>query len=134
MVLAKSLLCPIFDGIVIEIQPTAFAALTVTMLSTPVTGKRPASSTRCDCVSDHYERNNSNIHSFQVDKNGEIIFYDSVTGKPLFVAPRGRSFEEFRKESVAHGWPSFRDEEVPTKRRTLLIFFTNHCNVLGSMG
>jgi peptide methionine sulfoxide reductase MsrB len=42
----------------------------------------------------------------------EITFYDSNTGKPLFVAPRGRSFEAFVKESTAHGWPSFRDEEV----------------------
>eukprot|EP01083_Nonionella_stella_P125479 379562_1 len=45
-------------------------------------------------------------------KGEEIIFYDSNTGKPLFVAPRGRSFEEFVKESSSHGWPSFRDEEV----------------------
>lgn len=42
----------------------------------------------------------------------EITFYDSNTGKPLFVAPKGRSFEEFVKESHAHGWPSFRDSEV----------------------
>eukprot|EP01032_Pedospumella_encystans_P012797 gene12796-14776_t len=48
----------------------------------------------------------------QVDKNGEITFYDSVTGKPLFIAPRGRTFEDFKKESLNHGWPSFRDEEV----------------------
>jgi peptide methionine sulfoxide reductase MsrB len=38
--------------------------------------------------------------------------YDSVSGKPLFIAPRGRSFEDFQKESKSHGWPSFRDEEV----------------------
>jgi hypothetical protein len=44
--------------------------------------------------------------------NEEITFYDSVTGKPLFIAPKGRSFEDFVKESRAHGWPSFRDEEV----------------------
>jgi len=43
---------------------------------------------------------------------GEVIYYDSVTGKPLFIAPRGRSFAEFAQESAAHGWPSFRDEEV----------------------
>ena len=36
----------------------------------------------------------------------------SVTGKPLFSAPRGRTFEAFVKESKVHGWPSFRDEEV----------------------
>ena len=39
-------------------------------------------------------------------------YYDSVTGKPLFIAPKGRSFEEFVTESRHHGWPSFRDEEV----------------------
>jgi peptide methionine sulfoxide reductase MsrB len=42
----------------------------------------------------------------------EIKFYDSNTGKLLFVAPKGRSFEDFVKESVSHGWPSFRDSEV----------------------
>ena len=42
----------------------------------------------------------------------EISFYDSVSGKLLFVAPRGRTMAEFLAESRAHGWPSFRDEEV----------------------
>jgi len=35
-----------------------------------------------------------------------------VSGKPLFIAPRGRTFQQFLDESKAHGWPSFRDEEV----------------------
>lgn len=48
----------------------------------------------------------------EVDRAGETTYYDSVTGKPLFVAPRGRTFEEFIAESKSHGWPSFRDEEV----------------------
>ena len=48
----------------------------------------------------------------EVDRDGETTYYDSVTGKPLFIAPRGRSMEAFLKESKAHGWPSFRDEEV----------------------
>ena len=39
-----------------------------------------------------------------------------MSGKPLFVAPRGRSWESFVKESKAHGWPSFRDEEVCVHR------------------
>ena len=43
---------------------------------------------------------------------GETTYYDSVTGKPLFIAPRGRTMEEFLAESKSHGWPSFRDEEV----------------------
>ena len=43
---------------------------------------------------------------------GEITFYDSNTGEPLFFAPRGRSWEQFVRESKSHGWPSFRDSEV----------------------
>ena len=41
-----------------------------------------------------------------------VTFFDSVTGKPLFVAPQGRSMAAFVHESTAHGWPSFRDQEV----------------------
>ena len=41
-----------------------------------------------------------------------MVYYDSVTGKPLFKAPVGRTMEQFLKESRSHGWPSFRDEEV----------------------
>ena len=48
----------------------------------------------------------------EAPRDKEITFYDSVTGKPLFIAPRGRTFSEFEKESKSHGWPSFRDEEV----------------------
>lgn len=44
--------------------------------------------------------------------SGPIDFYDSNTGKLLFTAPKGRTMEEFLVESRAHGWPSFRDQEV----------------------
>ena len=44
--------------------------------------------------------------------NGPITYYDSVTGKPLFVAPKNRSVDTFLAESRLHGWPSFRDDEV----------------------
>ena len=30
----------------------------------------------------------------------------------MFQAPRGRSWDDFVKESKGHGWPSFRDSEV----------------------
>jgi len=51
---------------------------------------------------------------------GEVTFYDSVTGCPLFVVGRWRSWEAFVAESRAHGWPSFRDEEVlPSEVRML---------------
>lgn len=52
------------------------------------------------------------IFYVKIPNNKEITFYDSVTGKPLFVAPRGRSWNSFISESKKHGWPSFRDEEV----------------------
>ena len=42
----------------------------------------------------------------------QVTYYDSVTGKPLFIAPVGRTMDEFLEESEDHGWPSFRDEEV----------------------
>ena len=48
----------------------------------------------------------------EYEAKGEVKFYDSNTGKILFVAPKGRTFDEFVKESLSHGWPSFRDEEV----------------------
>merc|ERR1719203_67280 len=46
-------------------------------------------------------------------KEGSLMtFYDSVSGKPLFQAPIGRSVDDFIAESITHGWPSFRDSEV----------------------
>uniref|UniRef100_A0A7S3Q0P8 Uncharacterized protein n=1 Tax=Chaetoceros debilis TaxID=122233 RepID=A0A7S3Q0P8_9STRA len=48
----------------------------------------------------------------ETSENREVDFFDSNTGKLLFTAPKGRSFEDFVKESTKHGWPSFRDEEV----------------------
>jgi len=48
----------------------------------------------------------------RLDPTKETIFYDVVCGLPLFIAPRGRTFEEFKDESIHHGWPSFRPEEM----------------------
>jgi peptide methionine sulfoxide reductase MsrB len=47
-----------------------------------------------------------------VSKTSQTVYFDAITGKPLFRAPVGRSFEEFLAESKNHGWPSFRDQEV----------------------
>ena len=43
-----------------------------------------------------------------VDGTSQVTFYDSVTGLPLFIAPKDRSFQDWREESTVHGWPSFR--------------------------
>mmetsp|Transcript_25474 Transcript_25474/g.51121 ORF Transcript_25474/g.51121 Transcript_25474/m.51121 type:complete len:268 (-) Transcript_25474:78-881(-) len=48
----------------------------------------------------------------RLDPLVETVFYDSVCGLPLFIAPRGRTFDDFKKESLKHGWPSFRPEEM----------------------
>ena len=46
---------------------------------------------------------------------GPVTFYDSVTSRPLFVAPINRTMASFINESILHGWPSFRDEELLTE-------------------
>merc|ERR1712224_386386 len=48
----------------------------------------------------------------RLDPNVETTFYDSVCGIPLFVAPRNRTFEDLKAESLKHGWPSFRPAEI----------------------
>jgi len=65
----------------------------------------------------HFAENGGYFTSTEFEKtvrsaDGPLTFYDSVTGQPLFVAPVGRSAEDFIGESQVHGWPSFRDEEV----------------------
>mmetsp|Transcript_31107 Transcript_31107/g.29949 ORF Transcript_31107/g.29949 Transcript_31107/m.29949 type:complete len:231 (-) Transcript_31107:376-1068(-) len=66
----------------------------------------------------HFAENGGYFESTNFEKivrsngNNPLTFYDSVTGKPLFVAPINRSADDFIKESKIHGWPSFRDEEV----------------------
>jgi len=54
----------------------------------------------------------SNFKEAVLNAKQPLVFYDSVTGKPLFVAPIGRTADEFLRESEVHGWPSFRDQEV----------------------
>ena len=73
---------------------------------------------RISCFNRHYAEfsgyamSNPRTWLADVRDKGEVTYYDSVTGKPLFIAPKGRSFDQFEQESRAHGWPSFRDEEV----------------------
>ena len=75
---------------------------------------------RICCFNRHYAEHSGYAFTSQrswvstITANGgaEVTYYDSVTGKPLFIAPRGRTVQEFIQESKAHGWPSFRDEEV----------------------
>jgi len=74
---------------------------------------------KISCYNRHYAEHSgyfwkdSNFMDYvKLNKEDKITFYDSVSGKPIFKAPVGRSMDEFIKESKAHGWPSFRDDEV----------------------
>jgi len=58
----------------------------------------------------------------------EITFYDSVSGKPLFIAPRGRTWSEFVRESRAHGWPSFRRRFFGGTKLLYTMFLNNFSN------
>ncbi|KAL3779549.1 hypothetical protein ACHAWO_004938 [Cyclotella atomus] len=48
------------------------------------------------------------------NSSSKMNFYDSNTGKPLFVVggPDKRTIKEFLRKSALHGWSSFRDDEV----------------------
>ena len=53
------------------------------------------------------------VRRYHASSGGEpMMFYDSVSGLPLFRAPVGRTVDDFVAESRVHGWPSFRDDEV----------------------
>jgi peptide methionine sulfoxide reductase MsrB len=48
----------------------------------------------------------------KISPEGVTTFYDSTCGVPLFIAPQGRTLEEWKQESLQHGWPSFRPQEA----------------------
>jgi len=58
--------------------------------------------------------------SLAAESGSKITFYDSNTGKPLFYAPVIRSWKDFMEESRNHGWPSFRDDEVESRDKTVV--------------
>lgn len=92
----------ISDGVLTRSWPTRLAAGIVTEPNHLAIGNKPLSCRR------------------RQKSKEEVTFYDTVTGKPLFVAPRGRSWDEFLEESKHHGWPSFRDEELVTENVRVL--------------
>lgn len=67
----------------------------------------------------------TNFEDAVLEAKGPVTFYDSVTGKPLFMAPVGRSAEDFIQESEVHGWPSFRDNEVGYRRIHARVLFVS---------
>ena len=60
-----------------------------------------------------YTFNQKDIDLFSyLNETGETTFYDSVCGIPLFIVPRNRSLDDFKTETMEHGWPSFHDSEI----------------------
>eukprot|EP00045_Choanoeca_perplexa_P022990 m.11557 g.11557 ORF g.11557 m.11557 type:complete len:200 (-) comp9843_c0_seq1:91-690(-) len=80
---------------------------------------------RICCFNRHYAEHSGYFTSTAFEKEflaseGPVDFYDPIDGSRLFTAPVGRTKAEFLKESKAHGWPSFRDDETNWDRvRTL---------------
>jgi len=80
----------------------------------------PALAGRIACYNRHYAEHSGYAFGPKItfeseltqSKTGTLLFYDSVSNKPLFEAPQGRSISDFLTESEHHGWPSFRDSEV----------------------
>ena len=68
------------------------------------------------CFNRHYAEHSGyflkTLFQKEIDESKTMSFYDSVSGKKLYEAPIGRTWEEFIAESKAHGWPSFREAEV----------------------
>jgi hypothetical protein len=78
-------------------------------------GCDPKLADRICCYNRHYAEHSGYFLTTSFLKTAdraETSFYDSVSGKLLFQAPKGRTWAEFEAESRDHGWPSFRDEEV----------------------
>lgn len=51
----------------------------------------------------------------EVLKNGDtpMTYYDSCSGKPVFIAPKGRSAKQFISDSMVFGgFPSFTEDEI----------------------
>ena len=55
--------------------------------------------------------NESSVNLFS-KLDGVTTFYDSTCGIPLFKTPINRTIEDFKRETLEHGWPSFSPEEV----------------------
>jgi peptide methionine sulfoxide reductase MsrB len=57
--------------------------------------------------------NHTDVRLFDyLSETQDNYFYDSNCGLPLFVVPRGRTLDDFKQETLEHGWPSFHDEEI----------------------
>ena len=102
-----------FDGNAMLMWPTEFATSIGILQSTPGILSFSISHIRCSANNNQISRYwESTTFLKEGDRTEPITFYDSNTGKPLFIAPKGRTFQDFVAESKSHGWPSFRDEEV----------------------
>lgn len=79
------------------------------------------------CHNAHYAEpagylNRAPIKLFQrLDPSVQHTFYDpACTSMPLFKAPIARNFAQWKSESLSHGWPSFRKQEVVAENIVVL--------------
>eukprot|EP00045_Choanoeca_perplexa_P018536 m.293051 g.293051 ORF g.293051 m.293051 type:complete len:188 (+) comp18217_c0_seq1:1037-1600(+) len=84
----------------------------------PMPGEGLAEAICCDSLFSYFAEpewwfNRSDVRFFdKLNSSAITTFYDSACGMPLFRAPVNRTFEEWRQESLTHGWPSFRPPEL----------------------
>ena len=71
--------------------------------------------------SGYFETKSKTTYLLTIDKTKETTYYDSVYGKPVFIGPKSRTFNQFEHESHAHGWPSFRIDEVVWENVRVLL-------------
>lgn len=64
-----------------------------------------------------YWRGADTRYAQEVSRDEPTVYFDSVSGLPLFVAPIDRSMSEFLGESEKHGWPSFRVPQQSARTR-----------------
>jgi hypothetical protein len=131
----------LFGGDVVEVQPLTAPKGSETMMSEKDFGscaKAPMAPLRWDASVEMAERlccknrlgrepegyweKSTNLLGYVADMpNGvSLTFRDSITGKPLFIAPKGRTWESWLRESNSDGRPTFRDKEVVLENVRLL--------------
>eukprot|EP00730_Choanoeca_flexa_P014284 TRINITY_DN6191_c0_g1_i1.p1 TRINITY_DN6191_c0_g1~~TRINITY_DN6191_c0_g1_i1.p1 ORF type:complete len:192 (+),score=17.93 TRINITY_DN6191_c0_g1_i1:232-807(+) len=103
---------------------------------TPLPGEGLAEAICCDSLYSYFAEpewffNRSDVSLFdRLNASAVTTFYDTACGIPLFRAPVNRTFQEWKSESLTHGWPSFRTPEILDKG----INVTSTGEVLSSCG
>lgn len=73
------------------------------------------------------------LNAIEPESHANVTFFDSVCGMPLFIAPIDRSWDDFQLDTMRHGWPSFRPEEVIKGNVVVVDYFDGRLQVVESL-